>query len=71
VVEDTDLSGCYCYPHDPANARFAELYTEVVRRGGDHADLGRRLPGLALAAGLGDVRWNVFQPVHASGPIST
>lgn len=31
VVEDTDMSGCYCYPHDPANARFVELYTEVVR----------------------------------------
>jgi SAM-dependent methyltransferase len=67
VVEDTDMSGCYCHPHDLANARFAQLYTEVVRRGGG-ADLGRRLPALALAAGLGDVHWNVFQPVHASGP---
>jgi SAM-dependent methyltransferase len=67
VVEDTDMSGCYCHPHDPANARFAELYTEVVARGGGDADLGRRLPALALAAGLGDVEWNVFQPVHASG----
>jgi ubiquinone/menaquinone biosynthesis C-methylase UbiE len=27
VVEDTDMSGCYCHPHDLANARFAELYT--------------------------------------------
>ncbi len=68
VVEDTDMSGCYCHPHDAANARFVELYTEVVRRGGGDADLGRRLPAIALAAGLGDVHWNVFQPVHASGP---
>ena len=68
VVEDTDMSGCYCHPHDPANARFAELYTEVVRRGGGDADLGRRLPALARAGGLGDVHWNVFQPVHAAGP---
>ena len=68
VVEDTDMSGCYCHPHDSANARFVELYTEVVRRGGGDADLGRQLPAIALAAGLGDVRWNVFQPVHASGP---
>ena len=68
VVEDTDMSGCYCHPRDPANTRFAELYTEVVRRGGGDADLGRRLPALALAAGLGDVHWNVFQPVHVSGP---
>lgn len=68
VVEDTDMSGCYCHPHDPANARFVELYTAVVCRGGGDADLGRRLPAPALAAGLGEVHWNVFQPVHASGP---
>jgi ubiquinone/menaquinone biosynthesis C-methylase UbiE len=46
VVEDTDMSGCYCHPHDLANARFAELYTEVVCRGDGDADLGRRLPAL-------------------------
>ena len=68
VVEDTDHSGSYCHPFDAANARFVELYTEVVRRGGGDADLGRRLPAMVLAAGLGDVGWNVFQPVHASGP---
>ena len=68
VVEDIDMSGCYCHPHDPANARFVELYTEVVRRGGGDANLGRRLPAIVLTAGLGDVRWNVLQPVHASGP---
>jgi hypothetical protein len=62
------MSGCYRHPHDRANARFAELYTEVVRRGGGGADLGRRLPAIALAAGLGDVRGHVFQPIHASGP---
>ena len=68
VVEDTDMSGCYCHPRDPANTLFVELYTEVVRRSGGDADLGRRLPALALAAGLGDVHWNVFQPVHVSSP---
>ncbi len=62
------MSGCYCHPRDPANTRFAELYTEVVRRGGGDADLGRQLPAIARAAGLGDACWNVFQPVHASGP---
>jgi SAM-dependent methyltransferase len=68
ATESIDMSGSYCHPHDPAHARYAELYTEVVRRGGGDADLGRRLPAIALAGGLGDVRWNVFQPVHASGP---
>jgi SAM-dependent methyltransferase len=68
AVESIDMSGSYCHPHDPAHARYAELYTEVVRRGSGDANLGRRLPAMALAAGLGDVHWNVFQPVHASGP---
>lgn len=68
VLEDIDMSGSYCHPHDPAHARSVELYTAAVRRGGGHADLGRRLPAIALAAGLGDVHWNVFQPVHAGAP---
>lgn len=62
------MSGCYCHPYDPANARFVQLYTEVVRRSGGDADLGRRLPTLVMAARMADVRWSVFQPVHASGP---
>ncbi len=68
AVESIDMSGSYCHPHDPAHARYAELYTEAVRRGGGDADLGRRLPAMALAAGLGAVGWTVFQPVLASGP---
>ena len=67
VVEDIDMSGSYCYPHDPAHARFAELYTAAVRRGGGDADLGRRLPAIARAAGLSDIHCNVFQLVHAGG----
>ena len=67
AVEDTDLSGCFCYPQDSANDRFVELYTEVVRLAGGDANIGRRLPLILLTAGLGDVRWNVFQPVHAAG----
>jgi SAM-dependent methyltransferase len=68
VIEEMDVSGWYSYPHDPANARFEELYTEVVRLGGGDADIGRRLPVIALAAGLGDLHCTVFQPAHVSGP---
>jgi SAM-dependent methyltransferase len=67
VIEDTDLSGCYCHPHNIANDRFVELIIEVTRRSGGDCNLGRRLPAIVLAAGLSDVRWNVFQPVHARG----
>jgi 2-polyprenyl-3-methyl-5-hydroxy-6-metoxy-1,4-benzoquinol methylase len=68
VLEDIDMSGSYCHPHDPAHAQSVELYTKAVRRGGGDADLGRRIPAIALAAGLSDVHWNVFQPVHSNGP---
>jgi SAM-dependent methyltransferase len=68
AIEDIDMSGSFCHPPDAAQDRFQALYTEAVRRGGADADLGRRLPAIALAAGLRDARWRVFQPVYASGP---
>ena len=68
AVEDIDMSGSFCHPPDPSQDRFEALYTEAVRRGGGDADLGRRLPAVALAAGLADANWRVFQPVYASGP---
>jgi precorrin-6B methylase 2 len=67
AVEDIDMSGAYCVPADEAQDRFQTLYTEAVRRGRGDANLGRRLPAVALAAGL-QARWRVFQLVHASGP---
>jgi SAM-dependent methyltransferase len=68
AVEDIDMSGAFCYPPEPAQDRFQALYTEAVRRGGADANLGRRLPSLALAAGLHGAQWRVFQPLYASGP---
>jgi len=67
AVEDIDMSGAYCFPAEEAQDRFQALYTEAVQRGGGDANLGRRLPAVALAAGL-EARWRVFQPVHAFGP---
>jgi SAM-dependent methyltransferase len=68
AVEDVDFVASFCHPTDPAYDRFVELYTESVRLSGGDADLGHRLPALMLKAGLRDVHWNVFQPVHARGP---
>ena len=68
AIEDIDMSGSFCHPPDPAQDRFQALYTEAVRRGGADANLGRRLPALALAAGLHGAQWRVFQPVYSSGP---
>ncbi|HEX9170532.1 MAG TPA: methyltransferase domain-containing protein [Roseiarcus sp.] len=67
AIEDIDMSGSFSHPPDAAQDRFQALYTEAVRRGGGDANLGRRLPAVALAAGL-RARWRVFQPVHSAGP---
>lgn len=68
VVEDIDFGGCFCHPRHEAYDRFVELYVAAVAvRGGD-AYLGKRLPVLLRGTALHDVRWNVFQPVHAEGP---
>ena len=64
AVEDIDMSGAFCHPPETAQDRFQSLYTEAVRRGGADANLGRRLPALALAAGLRDAQWRVFQPLY-------
>jgi SAM-dependent methyltransferase len=68
AVEDIDMSGSFCHPPNSAQDRFQALYTEAVRRGGADANLGRRLPALALGAGVHGAQWRVFQPVYASGP---
>jgi SAM-dependent methyltransferase len=68
AIEDIDMSGAFCYPPEPAQDRFQTLYTEAVRRGGADANLGRRLPALAMATGLHGAQWRVFQPLYASGP---
>ena len=68
AIEDIDMSGSFCHPPNSAQDRFQALYTEAVTRGGADANLGRRLPALALAAGLHGAQWRVFQPLYASGP---
>jgi len=67
IVEDIDFTGCFCQPDDPAYDRFLELYSKAVAQGGGDANLGRRLPSLLRASALRDVRWRVFQLVHADG----
>jgi len=68
VLEDIDFSGCFCHPRHQAYDRFVELYVAAVEAGGGDANLGKRLPSLVRGTALHEVRWNVFQPVHAEGP---
>jgi precorrin-6B methylase 2 len=67
VVEDIDFSGCFCHPRHLAYDRFVELFVAAVGASGGDANLGKRLPALVGGTALHDVKWNVFQLVHAEG----
>jgi len=63
VLEDIFFPGHVCYPANAAFARYLELYQAVARakEGGDAA-IGSRLLGLAMEAGLVEVRVGLVVP---------
>jgi SAM-dependent methyltransferase len=67
VIEDTDFSGSFCYPHCAAYERYNELYQEVVQRRGGDPNIGPKLPALLRRAGVQCVEFNVIQPGHIQG----
>jgi len=68
VLEDVFFSGHICYPSNAAFDRFVELYQAVARmkEGGDAA-IGVRLLGMALEAGLEEVRVGLVLPTFREG----
>jgi SAM-dependent methyltransferase len=68
VFEDVFFPGHVCYPPNAAFDRFVELYQAVAREkeGGDAA-IGVRLLGMALEAGLVDVRVGLVVPTFREG----
>ena len=67
VIEDTDFSGSFCYPHCAAYERYNELYQEVVQRRAGDPNIGPKLPALLRRAGIQGVELNVIQPAHIQG----
>jgi ubiquinone/menaquinone biosynthesis C-methylase UbiE len=68
AVEDIEFAGHFCYPACPAFDRYVSLYQQaVVRKGGD-PNIGPRLVGLLMDAGLAQVRLSVVQPAFRKGP---
>src|SRR5215204_5511199 len=68
VLEDVFFPGHICFPSNAAFDRFVELYQAVAREkeGGDAA-IGVRLLGMALEAGLVDVRVGLVVPTFREG----
>jgi len=68
VVEDIQFAGHFSYPACLAFDRYVTLYQEVVRRNGGDANIGPRLLGMLLDAGLVEVDLDVIQPTYRQGP---
>jgi SAM-dependent methyltransferase len=68
ILEDVYFPGHVCYPSNAAFDRFVELYQAVAgaKEGGDAA-IGVRLLGMALEAGLEEVRVGLVVPTFREG----
>lgn len=67
AVEDIFFPGHICYPANAAFDRYLELYQAVVRFKGADPAIGPRLMGMALDAGLIDVRVELVLPIFRDG----
>jgi SAM-dependent methyltransferase len=69
VVEDIDFTGHFCRPDNPAFWKYVEWYTAAVQARGCDPNIGPRVPGLLIDAGLDDVGIHVVQPAGFSGDV--
>lgn len=67
VVEDIQFTGHFSHPACPAFERYVNLYQQVVQRRGGDPNIGPRLLGMFLDAGLSDVEVDVIQPAYRHG----
>jgi ubiquinone/menaquinone biosynthesis C-methylase UbiE len=67
AVEDIFFPGHVCYPPNAAFDRYLELYQAAVRANSADPAIGPRLMGMALDAGLADVRVEFVVPVFRDG----
>src|SRR5205085_1571708 len=67
LIEDIDFTGSFCCPPSAAFERYVELYRAVVRKRGADADIGPKLHGLLIQAGMQDVHLDLVQPFHVQG----
>ena len=68
VVEDIEFAAHFCQPACPAFDRYVSLYQQAVKRKGGDPNIGPRLVGLLMDAGLEAVGLEVVQPTFRAGP---
>jgi ubiquinone/menaquinone biosynthesis C-methylase UbiE len=67
VVEDIEFAAHFSYPACSALERYVFLYQQAVQQRGGDANIGPRLVGLLLDAGLRRVDLEVVQPAVRKG----
>jgi ubiquinone/menaquinone biosynthesis C-methylase UbiE len=67
IAEDIDFTGYFCHPANAAHDRYCELYTRTTQSKGVDPNIGPRLPGLLMGAGLSRVQMNLVQQVNLVG----
>jgi SAM-dependent methyltransferase len=68
AVEDIEFAAHFCHPACLAFDRYVSLYQQAVQRRGGDPNIGPRLVGLLLDAGLQRVGVEVVQPTYRRGP---
>jgi SAM-dependent methyltransferase len=68
VIEDIQFTGHFAFPTCHAFDQYVALYQEVVQRKGGDPNIGLRLLGMFLDAGLAEVDLQVIQPTYRNGP---
>jgi SAM-dependent methyltransferase len=66
LVEDIDFTGSFCYPACRAYEHYVDLYREVVRRRKGDADIGPKLHGMLVDAGLQGVASSAVSIFHVN-----
>jgi SAM-dependent methyltransferase len=69
IIEDIDLGGIFCHPFSTAFQRFLDIYLEASQLNGGDPNIGLRLPGLLIDAGLENIQTNVVQPAGIVGEV--
>jgi SAM-dependent methyltransferase len=69
IVEDIDFTGHFCRPDNAAFWTYVEWYSAAVKARGCDPNIGPRVPGLLLDAGLSEVGMNVVQPAGFTGEV--
>ena len=67
IVEDSDFDGAFCYPPNDGYDLCIRNYCKLLESYGGDAEIGHKLYGYFLEAGIPNPNLSINQPVNATG----